>query len=180
MGGVRLLTLLATATLAASAATLERLSLEEMIARSTAIVRGRVTASWAAARGPMIYTHYAIRVSERWKGPETGQIEVVVPGGAAGGLRQSFSGTPKLAEGGEYVLFLWTGRNGLTHIIGLTQGVFDLERDSSGALIATRAAASGTLLDPGSGRPVRDEPLRLRLEDLTQRVRTALGGGAAK
>ncbi len=180
MRGVRLLILLATATLAGRAATLERLSLEEMAAKSTAIVRGRVAASWAAAHGPLIYTHYTIRVTERWKGPAAAQIEVVVPGGTAGGLRQSFSGVPKLSAEGEYVLFLWTGPSGLTHIIGLTQGVFDIQRDSAGALIAARAAASETLLDPATGRPVQQEPLRLRLEELGRRVRTTLGAGAVK
>jgi len=180
MRGVRLLILVATAALAGRGATLERLSLEEMAAKSTAIVRGRVAASWAAAHGPLIYTHYAIRVSERWKGPAAAQIEVVVPGGTAGGLRQSFSGVPRLSAEGEYVLFLWSGPSGLTHIIGLTQGVFDIRRDAEGALVAARAAASETLLDPATGRPVQDEPLRLKLEELGRRVRTALGAGAVR
>lgn len=169
-----LMILPATVTLALPS-TLERLSLEDMIAKSTAIVRGRVTASWAAARGPVIYTHYTIRVAERWKGPAAEQLEIVVPGGLAAGLRQSFPGTPKLAEGREYMLFLWTGSNGLTHIIGLTQGLFDLSRDSSGALVAARAATAETLLDPATGRWVRDEPLHLKLEDLSRRIRSALG-----
>ncbi len=179
MPGFRFLVLLAMAT-TASAATLERLTLEEMIARSTAIVRGRVVASWTGTRGSIIYTHYRIQVGERWKGAPADQIEVVVPGGVFAGLRQSFSGTPRLAQGGEYVLFLWTGASGLTHIIGLTQGLFDLQRDSSGALVAARADTSETLLDPASGRPVRDEPLRLKLADLDRRIRSALGREAAK
>lgn len=161
----------------AHAVTLERLTLEEMAAKSTAIVRGRVVGSWAAARGPLIYTHYSVQVLERWKGPAGSQIEVVVPGGAAGGLRQSFSGVPRLSEGGEYVLFLWTAPNGLTHIIGLSQGVFNVERDSTGITMAVRAAASEVLLEPGTGRVVRDEPLRLRVEELSRRVRAAVGVG---
>jgi len=180
MRGFRVLLLTAMAALAGLATTLERLSLEEMAAKSTAIVRGRVASCWAAARGPLIYTHYAIQVSERWKGPQAGQLVVVVPGGTVGGLRQSFSGTPKLEEGGEYVLFLWTGSNGLTHILGFTQGVFDLKRDSSGALMAARAASSETMLDAATGRSVRDEPLRLKLEDLSRRIRAALGSETGK
>ena len=49
-------------------ATLERLSLDDMITRSTTIVRGKVTASWAAFTGSVIYTHYQIQVSEQFKG----------------------------------------------------------------------------------------------------------------
>jgi len=158
----------------ASSTTLERLSLEEMAAKATSIVRGRVTASWCAARGPLIYTHYRIQVTERWKGPSASEVEVVVPGGTVGGVRQTFTGTPRLGEGAEYVLFLWTGSSGLTHILGFTQGVFDVKRDASGAIIAARAAASETLLDPASGSFVNQEPLRLKLDDLSRRIRTAL------
>jgi hypothetical protein len=161
----------------AAATTLERLSLDEMTAKATAIVRGRVTASWCAPRGSLIYTHYRIQVSERWKGPAATEVEVVVPGGSANGVRQSFAGTPKLTEGAEYVLFLWTGSSGLTHILGFTQGVFDLKRDASGAVIAVRAATSETLLDPTSERPVNEEPLRLKLDELSHRVRMALAAG---
>lgn len=172
--------LLLAAALSAGAATLERLTLDEMIAKSTAIVRGRVVATWAAPRGAVIYTHYRIQVSERWKGPQAAQVEVVVPGGVAGGLRQSFSGAPRLAEGAEYVLFLWTGANGLTQIIGLTQGLFDLTRDTSGAMVAVRRATSETLLDPSTGRPVQDEPLRLRLAELSGRIQSRLAREAAR
>lgn len=174
MRPIRLAVLLAAVAGLAPSTTLEKLSLEEMAARATAIVRGRVVASWCAPRGPLIYTHYRVQVTERWKGPEASQVEVVVPGGTAGGLRQSFAGTPRLAEGAEYVLFLWTGPSGLTHILGFTQGVFDLKRESSGELVAARATSPEVLLDPASGRPVNDVPLRLRLDDLSRRIRTAL------
>lgn len=161
-------------------ATLERLSLEDMIAKSTAIVRGRVAGSYAARRGPIIYTHYRIQVSQRWKGPEAAELDVVVPGGSANGLRQTFSGAPKLAEGSDYVLFLWTGSSGLTHIIGLSQGIFDLKRDSNGALVALRAATTEVLLDRTTGRAVRDVPLSLRLDDLSRRIRTTLAGSGER
>src|ERR1017187_5269571 len=51
-------------------ATLERLSLDDMITRSTTIVRGNVTASWAAFTGSVIYTHYQIQVSEQLRSEE--------------------------------------------------------------------------------------------------------------
>ncbi len=80
-------------------ATLERLSLDDMIARSTAIVRGKVTSSYAAFSGPVIYTHYTIQVSEQYKGAGQASVEVVIPGGTAGNLRQSFAGAPTLTPG---------------------------------------------------------------------------------
>src|SRR5450755_3502946 len=75
-------------------ATLERLSLDDMIAKSTVIVRGKVTDSSASYSGtaPVIYTHYTVQVSEWLKGVGSKSIDVVVPGGTVGNSRQSFSG----------------------------------------------------------------------------------------
>src|ERR1035437_10266058 len=104
-------------------ATLERLSLDDMINRSTMIVRGRVSASWAAFTGSVIYTHYQIQVSEQFKGTPRNSVEVMVPGGSARGLSQDFSGSPVLNQGDEFVFFLWTSKGGITWVTGLTQGL---------------------------------------------------------
>lgn len=161
------------------AATLEQLGLDEMAQKSTAIVRARVASSFTAASGPMIYTHYRVAVSEHWKGPDAAELEVVVPGGAVGHQRQSFSGAPKLNPGREYVLFLWTGRSGLTHIIGLSQGIFDVVTGADGVLQVTRAASGELMLDSG-GRPVQEQALTLHLSDLRLRVNRAVAKGATK
>lgn len=159
----------------AGAATLEKLSLEEMIQKSTAIVRGRATGLRTVARGPVIYTLHQVQVAEQWKGPAVSQIEVAVPGGAMNGLRQTFSGAPNLQEGAEYVLFLWTGRNGLTQVIGLSQGKFDLAKDDKGSETVHRNAVTARMID-SSGRPVEDAPLRMSLKGLNERIRLSLAG----
>jgi len=53
---------------AMSAATLERLSLDDLTQKSSDIVRAKVVGSYADLRGSAIYTHWKIQVSERWKG----------------------------------------------------------------------------------------------------------------
>jgi hypothetical protein len=161
------------------AATLEQLGLDEMAEKSTAVVRARVAGSYTAVSGPMIYTHYRVEVSERWKGPEAAELDVVVPGGSVGRQRQSFSGAPKLSSGREYILFLWTGRSGLTHIIGLSQGIFDVVTGADGELQVTRAASGELMLD-SSGSPVREQALTLRLSDLRVRVNRVVAKGATK
>jgi hypothetical protein len=163
-------------SLCASAATLEKLTLDEMVQKSTAIVRGQVLSSSAAAHGSLIYTHYRIQVTERWKGAEAGVMDVVVPGGTANGMRQNFAGAPSLARGGEYVLFLWTGPSGLTHVVGLTQGLFSVRRDPKGDAVAWRGATGEPMLD-GSGRLVKDAPMLFRLGELSGRVARSQGGG---
>jgi hypothetical protein len=150
-------------------ATLQRLSLDDMIAKSTSIVRGKVTTSWAAFSGPIVYTHYTIQVSERFKGSGGNTVEVVVPGGVANGVRQSFAGTPSFQPGDELVFFLWMGKSGRNQVIGLTQGLFSLAGDGAPDPLATRAASRELMLD-SSGRPVKDQTLRMRLSELRSRI----------
>jgi len=157
-------------------ATLERLSLGDMIARSTAIVRGTVTGSTAAFSGPAIYTHYSIQVTEQLKGTAGGTLDVVLPGGAVQNLRQTFAGVPALNPGGDYVFFLFTGKSGMTTIIGLTQGLFTLAPDPSGDPTATRTASRELMLDPATGRPVKDDTLVMKLSGLRAQIAAGLKG----
>lgn len=158
------------------ATTLERLSLEEMTAKSTAIVRGKVLSSRAEARGPVVYTFFEVEVLERWKGPERARVEVALPGGSVRGMQQAFAGTPELVPGREYVLFLWTGKSGVTHLIGLSQGVFRLSGDGKGGMVAARTASSEAMLDGRTGRMVNDVSIRMGLDELRSRVAGALSG----
>lgn len=157
-------------------ATLERLSLDDMIAKSTLIVRGKVTAAAAAASGPVIYTHYQVQVSERFKGQAAGVVDVQVPGGTANGLRQSFSGAPTLKPGDDFVFFLYTGRDGRTTILGLTQGLFALDAGSDP--VSTRSASRELMLDRQTGRPVKDETMVMRLSELRSRITNRMKGTA--
>ena len=161
-------------------ATLERLSLDEMISRSTMIVRGKVTASWAAYTGSVIYTHYQIQVSEQFKGANRSSVEVMTPGGTVKGLQQSFSGSPVLNQGDEFVFFLWTSARGITWITGLTQGLFSLAGEQDADRMATRSASRELMLDPQTARPVKDSALSIKLSTLRSRIaaNVAAHGGA--
>jgi hypothetical protein len=162
-------------------ATLERLSLDDMITRSTSIVRGKVTASWPAFTGSVIYTHYQIQVSEQFKGTPRNSVEVMVPGGTARGLSQDFSGSPVLKQGDEFVFFLWTSKGGITWITGLTQGLFSLAPGDAGTdRVATRAASRELMLDRQTSRPVKDTALTMSVSELRTRIAATLaaqGGG---
>lgn len=57
-------------------ATLERLTLDDLTAKSTAIVPGKVISSYASFRGPIIYTHYEVQVSEQ-QGTSGSSLDVV-------------------------------------------------------------------------------------------------------
>jgi hypothetical protein len=169
---------LACGLLPLAGATLEQLSLDDMIQKSTAIIRGTVALSRAEARGPIIYTHYTIRVTENFKGNSQGTVDVAVPGGTANNVRQTFPGTPQFKIGDDYVFFLWTDRSGFTQIIGLTQGLFALSQGSAAAQTATRAASREVMLEKGTGREVKDQTIVMTLADLRARIAAALNGGA--
>lgn len=158
-------------------ATLQYLSIDDMIAKSTAIVRGRVGASSVSMDGPAgrgtIYTHYSIQVLEALKGSASGSVDVAVPGGALRNLRQTFAGAPTLRPGNEYVFFLWTSRTGLTQIIGLSQGLFTIQSDPAGKVVASRAASGEPMIGP-NGALITDQPRSISLDDL--RARIAKGG----
>ena len=161
-------------------ATLERLSLDDMITRSTSIVRGKVTASWAAFTGSVIYTHYQIQVSEQFKGASRNSVEIMTPGGAVKGLHQSFSGSPVLNQGDEFVFFLWTSKSGITWITGLTQGLFSLAGEGSTDRMATRSASRELMLDPATSRPVKDSALTMKLSTLRSRIAAVAAQGGVK
>jgi hypothetical protein len=150
-------------------ATLERLSLEDMIAKSTAIVRGTPVSSSAAFSGRVIYTHYAFQVAEIYKGEGAGTVDVAVTGGVVNGLRQKFSGAPELETGQEYVLFLWTSPSGVTQIIGLTQGLFSVARGVDRDPAVTRTASREPMLG-AAGQPVKDQTLVMRLSELRRAI----------
>lgn len=159
------------------AATLERLSLDDMIQKSTAIVRGRIGNSFAALRGDVVYTHFVVTVSETLKGANQGSVEIMVPGGAAGGIRQVYSGVAQLIEGKEYVLFLWTGKSGITQLIGFSQGVFELPKNASNQAMAVQQTTSATMVDPASRQVVsNNEGIVLRLSDLRARIANSAAG----
>lgn len=157
------------------ATTLQKLTLPEMAQKSTAVVRARVKASAGVLHGSDVYTVYQLEPVEVWKAPVSGAPrEVAVPGGVAGGWRQPVDGAPSLVEGREYVLFLWTSKTGLTQLIGLSQGLFDV-RAESGIPTVWRGAASERMLDAG-GQPVRDEAVSMKLAELKTQVTRALAG----
>jgi len=157
----------------ASAATLQQLSLAQMTQSATAIVRARVTGSSASFSGKTIYTHYTLQVSETWKG--VAPKEVMLPGGMAGGYRQSFPGVPTLQAGSEYVLYVWTSPlTGVTHVVGFSQGIFNVSQQADGTFQAGRARIGETMLD-ASGQAVRDQAIQMPLAQMKSQV---TGAGA--
>lgn len=155
-----------------SATTLEQLSVDKMIEKSASIVRGKVVSSVSVQRGSLIYTTYRFQVTEQMKGSASGTFELSVPGGDYGKLRQNIPGAPRLLAGKEYVVFVWTSKSGINHIIGLSQGLFDLRTDPSGDILLKQATTDARMVDTQS-REVDSKPVSLTLGELQRRVKAA-------
>jgi len=159
-------------------ATLEHLSLDELIQKSTAIVRAKVVGTYADFRGREIFTHWKLEVQEQWKGQ--GSVEVMSPGGTVSGYRQGVPGAPQLTVGKEYVLFLWTSKSGATYLTGWGQGAFELSKNEASKLVATRAVASETMVEHGTWRPIKDAGMQMQYSELSARISATLGKGASR
>jgi hypothetical protein len=172
--GVACLTFLAGSTL-------QRMALNDMIQKSTMIVRGTIQPGTAPAlRGALIYTHYQLAVTTTYKGtPGSQMIDVAVPGGSIPGMQQPVAGAPLLAGGQDYVLFLWTSKSGLTQVIGLSQGLFHVSTNAQGQAMVTRGATSTTMVD-SSGNAVSDSDLQMPLAQLVSKIQAGLAGSTGQ
>jgi len=141
------------------------MSMNDLILQSTSIVRAKITGTRTGTIGKDIYTYYQLQVSETLKKSPILPAEFAVPGGVNGNLRQIGIGSPVFTEGQEYVLFLWTSRSGMTQVIGLTQGMFNLTQDASGATVLKRPAIADQMLDK-SGKSVTDAPVTMKWSEL--------------
>jgi hypothetical protein len=176
---ISLLVCVLAALIPAQATTLSKASFDDLVQKSTGIVRGRVLGSYSGSRGSLIYTYYKIQVLDRWKGSASPQVEVQVPGGTFNGQQQNFAGAPQLREGAECVFFLWTGPSGATHLLGLSQGVLDVTTNAEGESIVAGQVTDAMVLDSTTGNLSGQTPLRMKLSDFSSRVAGSIKGGAS-
>lgn len=156
--------------LPARTSTLQRLSLKDMALQSTDIVRGHVQRGRSEWHGSMLFTHYLVFVSDRWKGTGGPVVDLAVQGGVKDGLRQSWAGTPDLVDGREYVLFLWRGHSGLNVIVGLSQGLFVVNPPDEEAVQASSTEA----MVNGAGASTTATPVRMKITEMRKYVQRAI------
>ena len=157
-----------------SGVTMQQLSMDDLAVKSTAIIRGHVIDSYTAFSGPTVYTHYHVAVEEVLKGSAGVTMDVAVPGGTSGNIRQSYPGVPQLSTGTDYVLYLWTAPStGITFPTGFSQGIFIVTGSSASGLVTTRSASSELMIG-GTGQPVQDRQVSMSLANLKSQVSAAL------
>jgi hypothetical protein len=143
--------LILTFLASAHATTVRRLSFDNLIAKSEAIVTGQVIDSrtYRTPDGKLILTSYTVRVGEQLKGKTPPTVTVTIVGGRIGNTILRVSGMPQFHNGESAVLFL--ERSGIyTTVVGLNQGKFSI---SNGEVSNTVTGLS--FPDGGSGRPLK-------------------------
>ncbi|MFE8605700.1 matrixin family metalloprotease [Archangium violaceum] len=160
---------------AARASTVMALDVPALTRGSELVIHGRVL---QASSHPLpgtgrIVTDVEVSVDEVLVGAVSSpSVQVTVPGGIAGGLRQYVSGAPVLVPGEEVVLFLAHGTEGL-RVVGLAQGAFRIQRSEAGQKVRATAVLPDDLrlVDPLSLQPVPGMSRTMELEELRAQVR---------
>jgi uncharacterized protein (TIGR03382 family) len=162
---------------AARASTLMALDVPALTRGSELVIHGRVV---RATSHPLegtgrIVTGVEVMVDEVLVGSvASSSVQVTLPGGTVGDLRQHVSGAPELAPGEEVVLFLAPGTEGL-RVVGLAQGAFRIQRSEEGQKVTATAVLPEDLrlVEPLSLQPVPGMSRTMDLQDLRARVLAA-------
>jgi hypothetical protein len=71
-------------------------------------------------------------------------------------------------------MFLWTSSSsGITHLVGLTQGLFNVATQADGTIQVSRPPSADTMLD-AKLHPVADQPVSMGLPTMRTRVNTSI------
>ncbi|HLH31740.1 MAG TPA: hypothetical protein VKY31_11095 [Terriglobia bacterium] len=134
------------------ATSVQRLSFDELVTKSHAIVQGNVvsTSTYRSADGKLIFTSYTIDVQESLKGSPGKTVVLTTIGGRIGNTILHVSGMPVFQPGENAVLFLEQSGE-YTTVVGLNQGKFAI---SSNGEIANSVDGL-TFPNGATARPVR-------------------------
>ena len=164
--------------LPAHATTLGKASFDDLVQKSTAIVRGRVVS--------LLYRF--ARIPDRHVLQNSGARPLEGTGVHAGGgpcprrdfqrpateLRRCAS-----AYRGRLVRVLPVDRSErVTQLLGLSQGVLDVTTDDAGNIVLSSGITDALVVD-GSGQTASPQALRMKLTDFSSRVSAVLKGAAS-
>ena len=151
--------LLAASFAPLNALTLKPMTFEQLVDEATAVVFARVAdvrGRWTADRRGIesVVTLDALRY---FKGDLGDGVELRVPGGEAGRMRQVMPGAPVLREGDLIVAFLGSRGPAMPTLVGLTQGLFRVVVDARGGITYVtppplKASVAGKILRGAADR----------------------------
>ena len=170
-------TIVLLSVVAASATTVEPITVEDMARAASHVVEARAVQQWSAwdENEHLIYTYTRFAVARALKGGAQAELVVRQMGGSAGGYRQHVSGVQIFRLGDESVLFLRrsVAADGSFAIVGLMQGDFRIRHAGDGEARVSNGVPDVASFD--RGRTSIYTGSDMKLADLEQRVQRALG-----
>ncbi len=155
-------------------ATIRRLTLDSLVARSERIVHGRVIGSRAAwdVQTRTIWTHTQVQVVDSAKGSSGSTVTVSEPGGVLGDVGHLFPGVPRFELNDELVLFLHGAGNRL-RVTGMRQGVYRVTRGPGEPMARPLGRQAEPVYESDRARAVQGgEPLEgCRLDEFLRGIR---------
>lgn len=163
--------LLAASPISASVA--RAVSFEEKVGAADAIVVGKFissTSRWDPT-GRWIVTDSTLEVAKALKGTPAPRLTVVTPGGTVDGIRQETIGVPTFEPGDERVVFVRESEVGPT-VAFFDQGVYQVDRDSSGKVTVRAAPSRLVLVDQRTGKAATaEDAVPMSLEAFEGKIR---------
>jgi hypothetical protein len=162
----------------ASATTLVHLDVGALTRASTRVARARVDAiSSRWAEPGRIVTEVQLTRLETWSGSDLPSLRVLLPGGEVDGIAQRLEGVPTFRPGEDLVLFLAARGPAQTsqahQLVGLSEGVWRVERTEAGELLARPEPLDGIRLVEPRGSRSTEARVPLSLAALRSRVQAA-------
>jgi hypothetical protein len=108
-----------------------KMDLTALVQQSDTILQGRVEQVYAQWNEPMktIFTDVSVRVEDTLKGEARRSVSIRQLGGKVGAMNMSIAGMPKFTSGEDVILFLKGNGEGTHHVVGLSQGKFEIVND---------------------------------------------------
>lgn len=159
-----------------TATTVKPMTIEELTSAANTIVEGQAAESWSGwnPQHTLIYTFTRFHVAKTLKGKAADTILIKQLGGSAEGYTQKVAGVHPMRSGDAAVLFLRPSeaRDGTMVIVGLMQGNFRIEREStSGSTVVNNGVPD--VHQSTSGEIAEFRGAKLTLRQLESRIRKA-------
>lgn len=156
----------------ALATTVLRMEVADLSREADVVVRGKVAEVHSRWSDKRIITQITIDVTEAYKGAPGKTVTIVQPGGVVGDIGQTVHGMPQFKKDSDVVVFLEKRGEKVFSVVGLAQGLFDVEKSSDGkSLFVVPVEVDARVLDPRTQAPVAPRNSALTIEGLRAKLK---------
>jgi hypothetical protein len=154
------------------ASTFLKMTQNELIRDSAAVVQGRVikVSSFWDTTGRIVVSEALVRVESKVFGEAPSVVVVRTFGGKVGNFLVEAHGFPKFQVNDHLLLFLEPEQDGVTRVAGYQQGQFRVVQDKAGVTLAVPAFDGGATLLTKDGRAAGPAKA-IRLDELKASIR---------